>query len=63
MRTHITEDDSGAAVGLTIGMLVGGFGGFAIWMVIGEFVFLPAFIAVGAVLGLILGSSLGKRDG
>jgi hypothetical protein len=43
------------------GMLIGGATGFAIWMVTELFVFLPAFLGVGVVLGLVL-SAAGNKD-
>ncbi len=51
--------DDGRAVSpgpFAAGMLVGALVGFALWLTTDTFVLFPAFLAVGAALGLALGS-------
>jgi hypothetical protein len=40
---------------MIIGGLLGGGGGFALWMGTDIFVFLPVFLAIGLVVGMSLG--------
>lgn len=54
-----TELSSGA---LAVGMLIAGATGFALWMVTETFVFFPAFLGMGVVIGLIVQSARNRHD-
>lgn len=42
---------------MSIGGVLGGLAGFAIWMVTDTFVFLPVFLAAGLVTGMSIAQS------
>ncbi len=49
-----------SASALAAGMLIGGLSGFAIWMFTGTFVFFPAFLGMGVVIGLVIQAAISK---
>ncbi len=46
---------------MTLGGVLGGLTGFALWMTTDVFVFLPVFLAIGLVTGISIAESRRKR--
>lgn len=46
---------------MTLGGVLGGLAGFALWMTTDVFVFLPVFLAIGLVTGISIVESRRKR--
>ena len=47
---------------MAAGMVIGVIAGFAIWMTTDLFVFVPVFIGIGVVLGMVFKEANDRRD-